>query len=305
MARPASTSAASACTSSACRCQCRRFSWSRARRTGSRSTATTAAPAAASCAVFPPGAAQRSAMRSPARAASSLAGSAAAASCTQNSPRSKPARSVTWVPTGKRTEPVGNRMPPGGSVAEFGRDVERRLALMGDGDLARLVPPRRPEPGRRVQPRSVQIRQRRRARLGHTTENGIDHARERRQPTGARQCDRGRDRGVARRVQQQQPGGAQPQHMARRLGRRLAQERLQHRVQCSHPPQHRRRQPMRRRPIPRRDGGKRVQRLLERPAAIENRGQQIESSLTRRVGHQRAVARQATSRPCSRQRAST
>ena len=54
------------------------------------------------------------------RAASNLAGRAAAASCTQNSPRSKPATSVTWVPTGKRTEPVGNRMPPGGSVAGFG-----------------------------------------------------------------------------------------------------------------------------------------------------------------------------------------
>ncbi len=91
-----------------------------------------------------------------------------------------------------------------------------------------------------------------RARLGHTTEHGIDHARERRQPAGARQCDRGRDRGVVRRVQQQQPGRAQPQHVAHRLGRRLAQERLQHRVQRSHPPQHRRGQPMRRRTIPRR-----------------------------------------------------
>ena len=184
-------------------------------------------------------------------------------------------------------------------------DVERCLTLMGDGDLARLVSPRRPEPGRRVQPRSVQIRQRRRARLGHTTENGIDHAREWRQPAGACQCHRGRDRGMAWRFQQQQPGGTQSQYMTRRFGRRLAQERLQHRVQRSHPSQHRGGQPMRRRTIPRRNRGKRVQRVLKRPATVQDRSQQIEGSLARRVGHQRAVARQATSRPCSRQRAST
>ena len=46
-------------------CQCRRFCRSRASRDGSRSTATTAAPVAASCAVLPPGAAHRSATRSP------------------------------------------------------------------------------------------------------------------------------------------------------------------------------------------------------------------------------------------------
>ena len=43
-------------------------------RVASRSTAVTRAPAAASCAVLPPGAAPRSATRSPGRAASSRAG---------------------------------------------------------------------------------------------------------------------------------------------------------------------------------------------------------------------------------------
>ena len=205
----------------------------------------------------------------------------------------------------KAHRPSGQSNPPGRQRRGVRGHVEWRLALMGNGDLARLVPPRRPEPGWRVQPRSVQIRQRRRAGLGHTTENGIDHPREWHQPAGARQRDRGGNRGMAWCVQQQQTGGTQSQHMACRLGRRLAKERLQHRVQCSHPPQHRGGQPMRRRSIPWRNGGKRVQRLLERPATVQDRGQQIEGSLTRRVGHQRAVARQATSRPCSRQRAST
>ena len=44
------------------------------------------APAAASSAAFPPGAAQRSTIRMPGRGWSSRAGSAAAASCTHHSP---------------------------------------------------------------------------------------------------------------------------------------------------------------------------------------------------------------------------
>ena len=51
-----------------------------------RSTATTLAPAAASCAVLPPGAAQRSATVLPRTSPSSRAGSAAAASCTHQAP---------------------------------------------------------------------------------------------------------------------------------------------------------------------------------------------------------------------------
>ena len=114
------------------------------------------------------------------------------------------------------------------------------------------VSPRGPEPGRRVQPRSIQVRQRRSARLGHPAQHRIDQPGERRQPARARQGDRGRHRRMGRRLQQQQPGRAEPQHMAHRFGRRLAQERLQHRVQRSHPAQHRSGQPMRRRAVARR-----------------------------------------------------
>ena len=64
------------------------FCLSRCMRFAERSTATTCAPAAASCAVLPPGAAHRSITRLPRTSPSSRAGSRAAASCTHHSPSS-------------------------------------------------------------------------------------------------------------------------------------------------------------------------------------------------------------------------
>ncbi len=92
----------------------RRFSLNRSIRRGSRSTAITSAPATASCAVFPPGAAPKSPTRSPPRTARRATGSAAATSCTQNAPSAYPAISATRVPGAKRSDPVGSRLPPGG-----------------------------------------------------------------------------------------------------------------------------------------------------------------------------------------------
>ena len=192
-----------------------------------------------------------------------------------------------------------------GRVPGFRRNVERRLALIGDGDLACLVAPRRPEPGRGVQARSIEVGERRHARLGHAAEHGIDQSREWRQPLCARERDRGHHRGMARRLQQQQPRRSKAQHVAHRFRRRLAQERFEHRVQCSHPAKHRSRQSMRCCTIPWRKSGKRIQRFIERPAAIQHCAQQIERRRTCRVRHQRPVERQDISRPCSRQRAST
>ena len=63
-----------------------RFSPSRFSRFLDESSAVTSAPASASCAVLPPGAAQRSTTRRPATSPSSLAGRLAAASWTHHSP---------------------------------------------------------------------------------------------------------------------------------------------------------------------------------------------------------------------------
>ena len=62
----------------------------RSARAASISTAVTSAPVAASCMVLPPGAAHRSITRLPRTSPSSSAGSAAAASCTHQSPSAKP-----------------------------------------------------------------------------------------------------------------------------------------------------------------------------------------------------------------------
>ena len=68
---------------------------SRASRFFEASIAVTFAPASTSCAVLPPGAAQRSATRWPAMSPNSRAGRLAAASCTHQSPSAKPGSSET------------------------------------------------------------------------------------------------------------------------------------------------------------------------------------------------------------------
>ena len=104
-------SAASATTVSASSESRVRLSRSRAMRAGERSTAVTRAPASASCAVLPPGAAQRSAMDLPAMSPNSRAGSAAAASCTHQWPSVKPGSIVTEPCSSVRTVPVGSISP--------------------------------------------------------------------------------------------------------------------------------------------------------------------------------------------------
>ena len=81
-------SVTSAATVSAARLSRARFCFRRSSRGAERSTAVTRAPAAASCAVLPPGAAQRSATDLPRTSPSSRAGNAAAASCTHHAPSS-------------------------------------------------------------------------------------------------------------------------------------------------------------------------------------------------------------------------
>jgi hypothetical protein len=94
-------------------------------------------------------------------------------------------------------------------------------------------------------------------------------------------------------LQQQQSCGAEAQHMADRFRWLLAEKGLQHGIQRSHPPQHRGGQAMRCRAVARLGGGKCVQGLFERPTPIQDRGQQVERSLARGIGHQRAAERQA------------
>ena len=81
-------------------------------------------------------------------------------------------------------------------------------------------------------------------------------------------------------------GGAQPQHVAHRFRRLPLQKGLQHRVQRAHPAQHRRGEPVRRGPVARRCRGRDgVERLLQRTAAVQHGGQQIEGGFAGRIGH--------------------
>ena len=283
---------ASAAIVSAVSRQCRRLSVSRARRAGSRSSAVTWAPAAASCAVLPPGAAHKSPMRSPGRGASRRAGSAAAASCTQKAPCSNPGSGVTAGTGGK---PHGTGRQHLAAVRRQGagtqRQVQRRLVLVRQRDGARLGAPGGPQPGRGVEPRAVEVGQRRRPRLGDATQHRVHQAGEGVQPAEARQGDRGSDRGVRRRVQQQQPGGAEAQHVAHRLGWRALEERFQHGVQRAEPAQRRGHQAMRRGAVARGERRQRVQRFLQRAAAVEHRGEQVERGVAGGVGHDGHVRR--------------
>ena len=91
---------------------------------------------------------------------------------------------------------------------------------------------------------------------------------------------------MARCFQQQQPGRADAQDIADRIGRLLAQERFQHRVQRAHPPQHRSGEPMRGGAVPGILRRKRVQRFFQRAMPFQDRGQQVERGLPRRISHQ-------------------
>ncbi len=120
------------CRVSAARPRRDRFSRSRVRRLADWSSAVTSAPAATSCAVFPPGAAQRSTIFKPLISPNRRAGIEAAASCTHQSPASKPS-SFGMAPAseGSRTEPVGKTRPPSFRAQPSGSDLTVRS--MADG----------------------------------------------------------------------------------------------------------------------------------------------------------------------------
>ena len=143
-------------------------------RAGSRSTAKTWAPAAASCAVLPPGAAQRSATRSPG-CGGEQPGGQGGGGVLHPEPALGVARQVVHAGAGgKRTEPVGSTVAARrrrGAGRE--REVERRLVRVRLGDGAGVGAPARPEPGRRVEPRPVQPVERRRPGLGDPAQHGV------------------------------------------------------------------------------------------------------------------------------------
>ena len=126
------------------------------------STAVTLAPAAASAAVLPPGAAQRSATRLPATSPRSFAGSAAAASCTHQAP-SAIAGKVLDRPGGHRGGPSrsGARCRRASPPSLRDRGLTLRVeagstrwaaAIPRRGLLAIGRDPAAPEPVRRVAP---------------------------------------------------------------------------------------------------------------------------------------------------------
>jgi hypothetical protein len=170
----------------------------------------------------------------------------------------------------------------GGRGAGGQRQVERRGMAMRPRDGAHRPAiggvPRRPEPGRRVEPLGVQSFQRRGSLGRDLAEHRIDQAGE-----GRRHHRDGRgDGGMRRGAEQQQFGGPHPQRGADD-GRRLApQEGLQHRVQAAGPAQHGRRDAVRRRAVAGGEGGRqRVERFLERAAAFHHGGEQRERRLPR------------------------
>ena len=142
-----------------------RFSASSANRVFERSTATTEAPACASCAVLPPGAAQRSATRLPATSPSSRAGSDAATSCTHHAPSSKP-DSASMRPLGMEPHTPGREHAAesrsahnSGSpftVRSSGGSIRWASAMARARVLARIGDPARPQPVGRVDARHIE-----------------------------------------------------------------------------------------------------------------------------------------------------
>ena len=266
----------------------------------------TAAPAAASCAVLPPGAAQRSATHSPGRTASSLAGSAAAASCTQNSPCVK-AGDLGHVGAGGEAHRARRqhrarraaRLPAGGS---------RRAAPRagGRGDFARLLTPGRPEPRRRVQPRTSRGR---RARRGPASATRRSTALTR-PASGASPRARARATAVATAAwvgDRSSSSPAAPSRSTWRTGSGGALRRNGSSTASSVPSatQHGRGKPMApRHDRARRERRQRIQCLLERPTPIQHCGQQVEGRRSRvgsAISARRDGRRLAAVQPAARQ----
>ena len=268
------------------------------------------APAAASCAVLPPGAAQRSATRSPGRAASSLAGSAAAASCTQNSPRSNPGISATRVPAGNRTEPVGRivatRRQPSRPVAASGRAAPHVDARWRSPAPCRPTTPRaRPACPAAVRP----VRPAQRAPASATRRSTALTM----PANGASPRARASATAVATAAWLGVSSSSSPAAPSRSTwrtgsGGALRRIRLQHRVQRAHagaaprrpadaPPHDRAAPVAAARPAPPRAAGG-----GPAPRSADRRQPRASGRPSPRHG---VTARQVTARPCSRQRAST
>ena len=143
-------------------------------------------PAAASCAVLPPGAAQRSAMRSPGLGRSRRAGKAAAASCTHQAPSSIAGQVADRRRARRsRTLPVGSRTPPSRSAQPAAILLHRqvdgggRAMRLGDGggDVgAVLARSSGPASQSGVSSKGSALREDRIALPGDAAQHGVDEA---------------------------------------------------------------------------------------------------------------------------------
>ena len=230
---PPRHSATSAATVSAASERRARFCLSRSSRFGARSTAVTCAPAAASCAVLPPGAAQRSATVRPATSPRSRDGQCGGGVL-------HPPRAVL-IAGQRRHRPMHDRAHRAGrqhASAErarpvrrvvLHRQIERRFLAVGERDragglVAVVLDPARHQPIGRVEKRGVHAGEMLRAAAGDAAQHGIDetgivHG----APVGLHQTHGQVDRGVV--------GNSKPAESARR--RSAARSRpAAHRREC-------------------------------------------------------------------------
>ena len=302
---PPCHSAASATTVSASSESRARLSRSRAMRPGERSTAVTRAPAWASCAVLPPGAAQRSAMDLPATSPNRRAGNAAAASCTHHWPSVKPGSIVTEPCSSVRTVPVGS-VSPCRRVAHcaaigFHGDIERGLVADRNRDVARdalavMRDPARQQPRRNIERLRLDLVDQRLSLARAAAQHRIDEPGIfRGAPVRLHQPHRQIDRGVIGHVHPENLRGADQERAlrARRVGRNAAIEQpRQHMAERAEPPQDRRHQPPHQRAVAigqRLQSGMRagaVELLVERAVLMQHAVENIRRDPPRReTGH--------------------
>ena len=213
--------------------QWRRLSCSRGSRVGSRSSAVTSAPAAASCAVLPPGAAHRSAMRSPGCGAEQAHGEGRGGVLHPEWPPAQ-SRAAARQRCRRETAPSRSAAPRHPPAAAHRAEASGRAAPRADAPPRSCAhsAPQEVQNHAGVSSRGLSssasaagpASATRRSTAFTRPANGV-------QAMAARQGDGGGDRGVPRGVQQQQASGAEAHHVAHRFGRRLLQERLQHGVQ--------------------------------------------------------------------------
>ncbi len=171
---------------------------------------------------------------------------------------------------------------------------------MAERDRPRRLAPARPEPGRRVEAWRIEGFEHSRAVGGNPAQDRVDQPGEGAEAGAPGERDRGRDGGVRRGRKEQEGGGAKAEHMPHRDRRGAAEMRLEHRIERPEPPQHRRRQPMRRRPIAPGGAGKppgeTIERRVQGAAAVESLGQQQKGAVAGRIrregcGHDPFMAR--------------